>query len=100
MFTDLSRTIGTGFTDDKDASRTIRTGFTDRFVVSHATWAFRERHFLMDKSLYKGHLAWLLLIHILHFNEDTSMFRTLQHILRIYFAGIFTQKNFRLFFFK
>ena len=35
----------------------------------------------MDESLYKGHLAWLLLIHILHFNEDTSMFGTLQHIL-------------------
>ena len=63
------RTIGTGFTDDKDASRTIRTGFTDRFVVSEANWEATERRFLMDESLYKGYLAWLLLIHILHFNS-------------------------------
>ena len=56
------RTIGAGFMDDKDASRTIRTGFTDRFVVSHDTRELMERHFLMDESLYKGHLAWLLLI--------------------------------------
>ena len=32
-----------------------------------------ERHFLMDESLYKGHLAWLLLIHILHFDKDISI---------------------------
>ena len=60
-----------GFTDNKDASRTIRTGFTDRFVVSHDTCKVTERHFLMDESRYKGHLAWLLLIQFLHFNEDT-----------------------------
>ena len=46
-----------GFIDDKDASRTIRTGFMDRFVVSHDTREFTERRFLMDKSLYKGHLS-------------------------------------------
>ena len=66
------RTIGTGFTDDKDTSKTIRTGFTDRFVVFHATREVMERSFLMDKSLYKGQLAWLLLIHNLHFDEDKS----------------------------
>ena len=78
------RTIGTGFTDDKDASQTIRTGFTDGFVVSQATREVTERCFLMDKNLYKGHLAWLLLIHILHFNEDTAIFGTLQHILYMF----------------
>ena len=31
------RTIGTSFTDDKDASRTIRMGFKDTFSVSHNT---------------------------------------------------------------
>ena len=56
------QTIGTGLTDDKDASRTIRTGFTDRIVVSHDTREITERRFLMDKSLCKGHLAWVLLI--------------------------------------
>ena len=59
------RAIGTGFMDNKDASRTISTGFTDRFVVSHTTWEVTERRFHMDKSLYEGHLAWLLLIHML-----------------------------------
>ena len=73
--------IGTGFTDDKDASRTIRMGFTDRLVVSQGTQEFMERCFCMDESLYKGHFAWLLLMHILHFDEDTSIFGTLQHIL-------------------
>ena len=67
-----SRRIGTGFTDNKDASRTtIRTEFTDRFVVSHDTQEFTERRFHMDESLYKGHLAWLLLMQFLHFDEDT-----------------------------
>ena len=61
------QTIGMGFTDDKDASRTIRTGFTDRFVLSHNT----KLRFLMDKSLYKGHLAWLLLIQFWHLDDDT-----------------------------
>ena len=51
-------TIGTGFTDDKDASRTIRTGFTDRIAVSQDTQELTERRFLMDESLYKGDLAW------------------------------------------
>ena len=37
------RTIGMGFTDDKDASKTIRTGFTDRFVVFHALQELTER---------------------------------------------------------
>ena len=63
------RTIGTGF--DKDTSRTIRMGFTDRFVVFHDTHEVTERLFLMDKSLYKGHLSWFLLIQFLHFDEDT-----------------------------
>ena len=93
--------MGIGFTDDKDASRSIRTGFTDRFVVSHATREVTERHFFMDESLYKGHFAWLLLIHILHFDEDTSIFLLYSIYcicLRIYFAGIFSQ-NFRDFFF-
>ena len=49
--------IFTGFTDDKDASRTIKMGFTDRFVVSHDTQEVSERRFLMDESLYKGHLV-------------------------------------------
>ena len=72
------RTIGTGFTDDKDDSRTIRTGFTDRFVVSHGTREITERCFLMDESLYKGHFAWLLELYSIHCI-----------CLRIYFAGIF-----------
>ena len=59
-----------GFTDDKDTSKTIRTGFTDRFAVSHETWEVTERCFLMDKSLYKGHLPWLLLMQFLHLDED------------------------------
>ena len=75
-----SRTIGTGFTDEKDASRTIRTGFTDRIVVSHDTQELTERRFLMHKSLYKGYLAWLLLIniHFLQFDVHTSIFGSLQ----------------------
>ena len=53
------RTIGTGFTDEKDASRIIRMGFTDRNVVSHDTQELTEKRFLMHKSLYMGHLACL-----------------------------------------
>ena len=49
--------------DEKEASRTIRVGFTDRIVVSHDTRELTERGFLMHESLYKGHLAWLLLIY-------------------------------------
>ena len=82
------RRIGTGFTGDKDASR---TGFTDRIVVSHDTRELTERCFLMDESLYKGHLAWLLLIHFLHCDVNTSIFGTLQlilYMLRIYFVGL------------
>ena len=60
-----------GFTDNKDTSRTIRMGFMDRFVVSHDIREVTERRFLRDESLYKGDLAWLLLIQFLHFNEDT-----------------------------
>ena len=58
-----SRTIGTGFTEEKDASRTIRTGFMDRNVVSHDTRELTKRRFLMHESLYKRDLAWLLLIY-------------------------------------
>ena len=36
------RTIGTGFTDDKDVSRTIRMGFMDRFLASHCTRKLTE----------------------------------------------------------
>ena len=88
------RTIGTGFMDDKDASRTIRMGFTDRYVVSHAPCEVTERRFLMDESIYKGHLAWLLFIHILHFDEDTSiqqLYNRYWSYLRIYFAEILSQ---------
>ena len=105
IYTDVRtclRIIGTGFTDDKNASRAIRTGFTDRIVVSHGTQEYMKRSFLMDESLYKGHLAWLLLIHILHFNEDTSMFGTLQHILYMYedtFCWHIYSKNFQTFVF-
>ena len=56
------QTIGTGFMDDKDTSRTIKMAFTDRIVVSNDTRELTERHFLMDQSLSKGHLAWVLLI--------------------------------------
>ena len=52
-----SQTIWTVFTDAKEASSTIRTGFTDRCVLCHNTWELNERHFLMDKSLYKRQLA-------------------------------------------
>ena len=52
----------TEFTDDKDTSRTIRMGFMDRIIVSQDTRELTERPFLMDESLYKGHLAWVLLI--------------------------------------
>ena len=50
-----------GFTDGKDIPRTIRIGFTDIFSVLHSTRELTERHFVMDKTLYKGHLAWFLL---------------------------------------
>ena len=40
-------------------------GFTDRILVSHYTREFTERCFLMYESLYKGYLAWLLLIYTL-----------------------------------
>ena len=63
------RTMGMGIMDGKDVSRTIRTGFTDTFVVSHSTRELMERRFVMDKTLYKGHWAWLLLI----FTFDNSM---------------------------
>ena len=71
MFTDVSPDNRDGVKDNKDASRTIRKGFMDRFVVSHDTREVIKRRFLMDESLYKGHLAWLLLIQFWHFNEDT-----------------------------
>ena len=52
-----------GFMDGKDISRTIRTGFMDTFVVSHSTRELMERRFVMDKTLYTSHWAWLLLIY-------------------------------------
>ena len=64
------RTIGTGFTEIRIPQGQIRMGFMDRFVVSHDTRELTERCFLMDESLYKGHLAWHLLIQFLHFDED------------------------------
>ena len=51
------QTIGIGFMDGNDVSRTIRTGFTDIFSVSHSTQELTERCFVMNKTLYKGHLA-------------------------------------------
>ena len=66
----------------------------DRFVVSQATREVTERRFLMDESLYKGQFAWLLLIHVLYFDEDTSIQQfdnRYWRYLRIYFAGIFCQ---------
>ena len=80
-----SRTLGTEFTDNKDASSTIWMGFADRFVVSHHTQEFTERRFLMDESLYKGHLAWLVLIQFLQLYSFHCI------CWRIYFAGIFSQ---------
>ena len=74
--------------DDKDASRTIKTGFTDRFVVSYDTREVTERCLLMDKSLYKEHLAWLLLIQFWHLDEDKLIFGTLQNIMYL-FGDIF-----------
>ena len=78
------RTIGMGFMDDQDVSRTIRTGFTDGIVVSHDTRQLTERCFLMDESLYKGHLAWLLLIHFLQFDVNRSIFGSLQLTLYMF----------------
>ena len=79
-------------TDKKDASRTIRAGFTDRTVVSHDTRELTARCFLMHESLYKGHLAWLLVIYtfcnsmcIHQFLEVYSLYCI---CLRIYFVGI------------
>ena len=83
-----------GFTDDNDASRTIRIGFTDGIVVSHDTWELTERSFLMDECLCKGHLAWLLVIHVYTFCNSMCIHQFLEvyslHCicLRIYFVGI------------
>ena len=86
------RTIGTGCTDDKDTSRTIRTGFTDRIVVSHDTRELTERRFLMDESLCKGHLAWLLLIYtfcnLMCIHQFLEVYSLHCICLRIYFVGI------------
>ena len=79
--------------DDKDAPRTIMMGFTDRFVASDPLRVVMETFYLTDESMYKGHLAWLLLIHILYF-VDTSikqLYNQYWRYLRIYFAGIFSQ---------
>ena len=99
-----SWTTGTGFTDNKDASRTIRIRFTDGIIVSHDTRELTERHFLMDESLYKGHLAWLLLIQFLQFHVNTSIFGTLQLILYmfedIFFWHTYLVKKLEVFIFK
>ena len=77
-------TIGTEFTDDKDASRRNRTRFMDRFLLSHDTWEVTEKRFLMDESKNKGHFAWLLIIQFCHLDEDTYIFGTLQNILYMF----------------
>ena len=81
-----------GFTDEKDASRTIRTGFTDRNVVSHDTRELTEKSFLMHENLYKGHLAWLLLIYTFCNSMCIHQFLEAYSLhcicLRIYFVGI------------
>ena len=59
-------------------------------MVSHAVQEVMERRFLMDESIYKGQMAWLLLIHILHFDEDTliqQLYNRYWRYLRIYYAG-------------
>ena len=92
-----------GITDDKDVSRTLRTKFTDGILVSHDTRQLMEKRFLMDKSLYKGHLAWLLLRHFLQFNVNRSIFGSLQLTLYM-FDNIFSWhtyfvKNYEVFVF-
>ena len=57
---------------------------TDRFVIYHAPQEVMERCFLNYEILYKGHLAWLLLIHILFFDEDTAIQQLLQQIVEIF----------------
>ena len=42
IFPEVYKTIGMGFTDDKDVSRTIRMGFTYTFSVSHNTRELTE----------------------------------------------------------
>ena len=91
------------FMDNKDSSRTIRTGFTDRFVVSHGTWEFTKRCFLMDKSLYKGRFAWFCSYTFcisMRIDQCLELYSIdICYIQRIYFVGIFTQKFFRFLFF-
>ena len=86
------RTIGTGFMDVKDASRTIGMGFMDRIVVSHDTRELTERRFLVDESLYKGLLAWLLVIHTFCNSMCIHQFFKVYSLycicLRIYFVAI------------
>ena len=81
-----------GVTDEKDPSRIIRTGFNGRIVVSHTTRELTERHFLMHESLYKGHLAWLLLIYTFCNSMCVHQFLDAHSIhcicLRIYLLGI------------
>ena len=86
-----------GFTDDKDASRTIRTGFMNVIVVSHDTQEFTERRFLMNKSLYKGHQAWLSQIALSAvLGDPVVIFGNLQlccKCLTIYFVGIYSESE-------
>ena len=63
-----SRTIGTGFTDEKDTSRTIRKEFTARIVVSHDTQELTERRYTKKEAYIKG--TWLGFCSYLHWHLD------------------------------
>ena len=78
-----------GFTDGKDVSRTIRTGFTDTLVVSHSTRELTERRFVMDKTLYKDHWAWVLLIYTFANSIANINFRKLLKLILYMFEDIF-----------
>ena len=87
-----SRDNRDGFTDEKDASKIIRTGCTDRIVVFQDTRELTERRFLMHESLYKGHLAWLLLTYTFCNSMCIHQFLEVYILhcicLKIYFVGI------------
>ena len=78
-----------GFTEGKDVSRTIRAGFTDTFVVSHSTQELTERCFVMHKTLYKGHLAWLLLLYTFGNSMCKHQFLELLQLILYMFEDIF-----------
>ena len=77
-----------GFTDGKDVSGKIRTRFTDTFLVFHNTREPMERIFVMNKTQYKGHLAWLLLIYTFGNLMGKHLFLTL-HLILYMFEDIF-----------